>query len=821
MVGRSNLYNNNGQGDSGEDVGSFLSLFNLVSIGPTVILNGPDPGDLGGSEEAEATLDTTWSAALAFNANVDFVVSATTNTTDGIDLSELYIVENNLADVMTESFSTCEYYATDAQIAGVTAVAEQAAAQGISYFVSAGDDGAEGCDDQDTETIATGPLSVNLLASTPYTTAVGGTVFNENGVDTRYWTNTAPISETAISYIPEDVWNASCLTSACGSDAGIWAGSGGVSSGNIGSGGTTPGFAKPTWQSGVTGIPNDGFRDLPDVSLTAAGHDPYILCLEGSCFPDSQGEVQVYLVWGTSASAPSFAGIMALVDQQMANTQGQGPRQGQANYVLYRLAASQNATLSLCDASDTTTLPPSTCIFNDITLGNNAVPGELNYGSLNAEYQAGVGYDMATGLGSVDVANLVSQWNTVTFSPTNASLLLNNTNNISILHGQSVSVNISVTPNSGTGTPSGDVSLLANSTVGWNSLGFFTLNGTSTVVSSTNELPGGGGGPYAVTAHYAGDATYAPSDSSFVTVIVTPEPSSTTLSVLTINSQGNAVPYTSGPFGSFVYLRADVAGLSGYGTPTGGVTFTDTFGPIPGGGVYQLNGGDQLNNGSNTATPNGVLTFDTGSHTISASYGGDTSFNPSTSTQSLSFTIQPGFFAAIPTNQSQVVISAPGSSGATSVSVFYSTGFSGNITLSCSGLPTGAACQFSPSSITATGKPTTTSSTITVTTAAATAASLQAPQRRYLNHWSAVAEFLLFSLGLLGAPGQRRSPRFLLAMLALIMLVPGCGGGGASSQSGTQSPPPQPGTATGTYTVVVTAASGSTSSATGFTLLVQ
>ena len=217
-----------------------------------IILDGPDPGDLGGGEEAEATLDSTWSGALAPGATVDLVVSASTNTTDGIDLSELYIVENNLADIMTESFGSCEYYSTDSQVAGVNAVAEQAAAQGITYFVSAGDDGAEGCDDQDSETVATGPLSVNVLASTPFTVAVGGTQFNENGDYTKYWTSDPPVSESAISYIPEDVWNASCLSTACGSNAGIWAGSGGVSSGNILSGGNVCGIS----QAGVA----DRFR---------------------------------------------------------------------------------------------------------------------------------------------------------------------------------------------------------------------------------------------------------------------------------------------------------------------------------------------------------------------------------------------------------------------------------------------------------------------------------------------------------------------------------------------------------------------------------
>jgi len=367
----------------------------------SIILNGPDPGDLGGGEEAEATLDMTWAGAVAPNATVDLVVSATTNTTDGIDLSELYIVENNLADVMTESFGGCEYFATDAQVAGTIALAEQAAAQGITYLVSTGDNGAAGCDDPGSPA-ATFPLSVNLLASTPFNVAVGGTMFNEGGQQTKYWGSTPPVTETAISYIPEDVWNESCSTTACGGNANLAAGSGGASSGDIGSGGTFTGFPKPAWQSGVTGIPNDNVRDLPDVSLTAAGHDPYLLCLGGSC---SQGFI--YLAWGTSASAPSFAGIMALVDQQMGNLNGfQARRQGQANYVMYRLAASQITSAWQCNGSNPTTLPDiNNCIFNDTTVGNNAVPGELNYGLSNAKYQAGVGYDLSTGLGSVNAVS--------------------------------------------------------------------------------------------------------------------------------------------------------------------------------------------------------------------------------------------------------------------------------------------------------------------------------------------------------------------------------------------------------------------------------
>lgn len=811
VVGRSNLY---GSDQAGQDVYDFRQNFvPSYSAGALqVILNGSDPGDLGGGEEAEATLDASWSGAIAPGATVNLVVSASTNTTDGIDLSEVYIIENNLAEVMTESFGGCEALSTSTQAIGASSLAEQAAVQGITYLVSTGDNGAEGCDDQDSETTATGPISVNLLASTPFTVAVGGTVFDDNTDPSLYWSATNTGQESALTYIPEEVWNDSCLASACGSNANIVAGSGGASIF----------FSKPPWQAGVTGILNDNTRDLPDVSLTASTHDGYVLCLEGSCVPNAQGEFYIYLVGGTSASAPSFAGIMVLVGQHMASLYpNQGNLQGLANYVLYRLAASQNATLSQCNASGTSGLAGSACIFNDVTVGNNAVPGELNYGLNTSDYQAGVGYDMASGLGSVNVTNLVDQWNSVTLSPTTTTLAL--TPVLNITHGSAVNVSIGVSPSSGSGIPTGNVVLEAQNTNQPNDClanvgavdGSTLLNGSA--VFTTYVLLGGG--PYCVGARYAGDATYAPSYSNTVSVTVNPEPSTTALSALAINSQGNAIPFTTGPFGSFVYLRADVAGLSGHGTPTGSVTFADTFGPIPGGNLFPLNSGDQLNSGSNTATPNGILNFDTGTHAISATYAGDASFSPSSTNLSQSFTITSGFLAVLTSNQSTVTISAPGSSGSTSVSVSSSTGFNGTIALSCSGLPSGAACQFSPSSITATGTPTTTASTITVTTTAAGAAAMpKYPHPAHGDNWPAVAGFMFLSVILIDTSRRCRKPQFLFATLALIILAPACGGG---SGIGKQSPPPNPSTSTGTYNVVVTATSGSTTSTTGFTLLVQ
>lgn len=389
VVGRTNI--------DLQDIASFRSTFNLPVNPPQIVLNGPDPGDLGGDEEAEAVLDTSWAGAVAPGATVKLVVSQSTNTSDGVDLSELYIIDHNLSDVMTESFGSCEASFTRSEAAAVSSLAEQAAAQGITYTVAAGDSGAEGCDDP-TETKATGPVSVNLLASTPYTIAVGGTEFNENGNNAAYWqTTNGSGSESALSYIPEDVWNESCLAGQCtaGNSPALWAGGGGAS----------VFFSKPSWQSGIAGIPNDNLRDVPDVSLTAAGHDAYLLCLDGSCTPNSTGRITFDGYSGTSAATPSFAGIMALIVQDTHS------RQGQANYVLYRLAANQSP--SSCNASNTAGLPAADCIFNDVTAGNDAVPGENGYGSGGALYQAGVGYDLATGLGSVNVANLASSWSAV------------------------------------------------------------------------------------------------------------------------------------------------------------------------------------------------------------------------------------------------------------------------------------------------------------------------------------------------------------------------------------------------------------------------
>lgn len=783
VVGRSDI-------DLTNDIDNFRQIFAISGPEPQVIVNGPDPGDVPG-DDIEATLDVSWSDAVAPGAQVDFVNSAVTNTTDGTTLSEIYIIENNLANIMTYSFGACEAAEGDAYIAEENALAEQAAAQGITFMSSSGDAGAEACDDPNTETVATLPIGVNLPAATPFTTSVGGTMFNEGSNESLYWstTNDSSNESSALGYIPENVWNESCASGACPSGAtpNISAGGGGKSTGNVAAGGTFSGFPKPSWQANVSGIPTDGARDVPDVALSAAaGNDPYLLCFQSSCVANAQNQVSFWAVGGTSASTPSFAGIMALVDQKMSMTsETDGDRQGLANYVLYPLAAQQQTAKTACNASGTppAPAPASGCVFNDVTKGNNAVPGELNYGTSAALYQAGTGYDQASGLGSLNVANLVNAWAAGTFTPTTTTLTLTPPTGktlTTIPHGSAVGVQIAVAETSSPSTPGvGDVSLIAaiapdGSTPGTTGVDGFTLNSGS-LSSTTTQLPGG---TYTVTAHYAGASTptfLAPSDSTPPTSItVLPETSTLTLSNFSVNNNQNVqIPNgTSLPFGSLVFVRADVAGASGQGAPTGTVTFTDNNGgtPLPGSLpgfspvanpvslVADSTNGTSLNE-SNTSIGDGVINFDAGNHSISASYSGDNSFNASNSsaTGPVTFTITPGFTGV--SGLGNVTISAPGGSGTTTVGIITSSNFTTAISFTCSGLPAEASCSSSP--VTGQGPNKIVTATITVKTTAPVARMLLPNHQTYYYAMIFGGGLPFAGIFLLASPKRRRAGMFL------------------------------------------------------------
>ena len=118
-------------------------------------------------------MDVEWSGAVAKGAQIDFVVAQSTETTSGIDLSALYIIDNNLAPVMSESYGFCELGLGTAGNQGFNAMWEQAAAQGITVMISAGDNGAAGCDNFNAPGPAQFGLQVSGFASTPFNVAVG------------------------------------------------------------------------------------------------------------------------------------------------------------------------------------------------------------------------------------------------------------------------------------------------------------------------------------------------------------------------------------------------------------------------------------------------------------------------------------------------------------------------------------------------------------------------------------------------------------------------------------------------------------------------
>jgi hypothetical protein len=686
IVGESNI--------NVQDVVAFRTIFGLSQnfSSSNIILNGPDPGI--NETEGESDLDVQWSGAVAPGANIQFVTSEPTETTAGIDLSAIYIIENNLAGVMSESFGQCEQGLGAAGNAFYSQMWEQAAAQGITVLISAGDGGSAGCDDFDTAHTASHGLAVSGIASTPYNMAVGGTDFDQVNRWTQYWnaTNTSMTQASALGYIPEIPWNDTCGQlgiNGCGPSApqgslNIVAGSGGVST--I--------YSKPSWQSGA-GVPLDGHRDLPDVSLFASSGfngSFYIFCqidvttIGGSCNL-SEMNYTFQGAGGTSVSTPAFAGILALVNQKQATAQNPAPRQGNANYVLYQLFNKQaNTTPALnCNSS---TGPAPGCTFNDIThgntamanssVGNNDVPcagGSTNCSSKTAgtngvlvtaaspstpAYSTTTGYDLATGLGSVNAANLVSNWGSVTFLPSTTTLgaTVNGssvTTITGITHGTPVNVSSSVAAGQGaTGTPSGQIVLMAtpNPTPGSSSANL----GIEALALSNGIATGAGvvlpGGTYSLTAHYQGDGTFGTSDSTpGIPVNITTEASKTLISIPVFNATtgaetGNSP--TSLAYGSPYIARIDVGNAQSKlsyppqpvctppACPTGTIAWTDS---LNGAAAIPLDGGTFVLNSSGFTEDQPIQLLG-GSHVLSASYSGDDSFTASSGTYAV--TVTPG-----------------------------------------------------------------------------------------------------------------------------------------------------------------------------------
>lgn len=348
-----------GQSDiSLADIATFREGILPANVPRVLLVPGSaDPGTT--VDQAEADLDLEWIGSVARNAGITYV-----NSTNVI-ASAAYAIGENLAPVISYSFGACETEESATLLSDVRLAVQQANVQGISVVVSSGDAGAAGCDAAFASSSATNGEAVEFPAGVPEVTAVGGTEFNEG--NSNYWSsrNSSTLA-SALSYIPETAWNESLLENE------LAASGGGISS--I--------YPQPSWQVGP-GLQTWGARAVPDVALDAANdHDPYVIVTGG----------QAGLYGGTSAAAPVFAGIVALVNQYEHSS-----GQGNINPNLYRLAQTNN--------------------FHDIITGNNIVPcvsGTPDCSTGSFGYSAGIGYDRVTGLGSVDAYNLVTEWNAAT-----------------------------------------------------------------------------------------------------------------------------------------------------------------------------------------------------------------------------------------------------------------------------------------------------------------------------------------------------------------------------------------------------------------------
>jgi hypothetical protein len=618
---------------------AYRQLFSLPADHTQVIIDGQDPGDPM-LPNIEGYLDAEVSGAVAPNATVNFYIAGGDPFEDPLSLAALRAVEDNQASVLSLSFGECEQELGEAGNRLWAGLWQQAAAQGQTVFVSSGDSGPTTC--QPSALISgtyqfTNTVNVNGFSSTPWNVSVGGTDFFYSDYATgalssaSYWNQTNDSSNGSLKApLTEQPWDNSLGLDVSGAYEDSAAGGGGPSNCSqttVPLSGALPtciaGYPKPSWQY-APGVPNDQVRDLPDVSLFASNGvnlSAAPVCGEpGDCAAVASGYPQVTLVGGTSASSPAMAGILALVNQKYG-------RQGQANFTLYTLARQF----------------PN--VFHDITLGTNDIACPPNtYPDCNVlvaadhafdsygKYAAGPGYDMASGLGSVDVNQLVSNWDNVTFEPSSTTLQATPS---SIVHGTVLTVNVAVKASSGSATPTGNVVLEAGAatTIPVNSP--LTLTGGSSSASLTN-LPGGS---YPLTAQYSGDGSFASSSSAPISLTVSPEASSTALSYT--YSSLSQLPKGQVPFGGNVIVTATPASLATKttGLATGTVTFTDTASSATATSALDSNGIAAWN-------PQNLAI---GAHSITASYSGDASYKTSTSTP-LALTVVKGSpsFTAVP-----------------------------------------------------------------------------------------------------------------------------------------------------------------------------
>ena len=469
------------------DITNFATQAAVTANVPTAIVatNGVDPGPAACSgsasgDQSEATLDVTRSGSIAQGAALDLVISADTGGQDGIQIAATSVVDTPptpAPKIMSISFGLCEQEAGAPGVGFWDNLFQEAAGEGISVFVSSGDSAAAGCDTAFTTPPASQILSPNAICASSHATCVGGTEFADAANPSQYWSSTnGPGFESALGYIPEGAWNEPLN----GSNQPQVAGTGGGVSGFI---------STPSYQTG-TGVPTGRTgRYSPDVAFSASDHDGYFGCLAaggGSCVV-SGGSFSFEIFSGTSAAAPDMAGIAALLDQKESSAQGL------LNPTLYTLAATpanavfHDVTVATSGVTGCVVTTPSMC--NNSTAGPNGLTGGLS------GYLVTAGYDEATGLGSINVANLLTSWSSAIGVATTATLTVSPTSPVNA--GTSVTLTATVKPASGSVTPTGTVTFFNGSTA-LNATPIALTNGAATFTSSTLA-----GASYSITAAFS------------------------------------------------------------------------------------------------------------------------------------------------------------------------------------------------------------------------------------------------------------------------------------------------------------------------------
>ncbi len=493
IIGRARVYN--------PDIENFQMLTALQQHDPTVIVPpaGMDPGPAAGTggkasgDQLEATLDVMRAGSVASEATIDLVVSADNAQTglNGIRAAAAYVVDTDpvAAYIMNISFGACEADRSQADVQFWDALFSQGAAEGISTFVASGDGGAAGCDTYFQTPPQNQIASPNYICSSSYSTCVGGTEFADTADSSMYWSQTNDGNlASALGYIPEGGWN-EALNSSGGTQA--------ASSG----GGFSSYIPTPSWQTG-TGVPGTQGRYTPDIAFTSAAHDGYFGCLAASGGTHASdcvvrnGEFYFEYFFGTSAAAPDMAGITALLNQQY-----EAP-QGELNQRLYYLAG--NPSYQVFNDVTVLTSGVSGCIVTTPSMCNNSTPSPTGLTGGLSGYLVNPGFDEVTGLGSVNVYNLLTNW----YAGFPATTIVLTSSLDPATQGIPVTLTATVTT-AGANPPTGRVTFSTISGV-LGTAALSSVNGAqvATITTSTLDV-----GTNDITAFYSGDAQNADSTS--------------------------------------------------------------------------------------------------------------------------------------------------------------------------------------------------------------------------------------------------------------------------------------------------------------------